>query len=385
MTAAVPIDRLRASSFTIPTEEPESDATLEWDRTTLVLVEVEAGGEHGLGYSYTHTAAAQLIDALLAGIVLGDDALRVRRPWQAMRRAVRNLGQGGLAGSAIAAVDIALWDLKARLLQQPLPVLLDAPRDRVPAYGSGGFTSYSDRQLERQLGAFAAAGLRWVKMKVGRRPQADLQRVACARAAIGDEVGLFVDANGGLQPQQAAALAERFAEHGVGWFEEPVTSDDLAGLRWLRQRVPPGIDIAAGEYGWCTADFERLLAAEAVDVLQADATRCQGITGFLAAGALCAARGRELSAHTAPTVHAHAACAAGPVRHVEYFHDHARIEQLCFDGALAPHAGDLCPDLGRPGLGLELKRPDVEAWQSWQGRDHRRRAAAAAGNGRGRH
>jgi L-alanine-DL-glutamate epimerase-like enolase superfamily enzyme len=236
-------------------------------------------------------------------------------------------------------------------------------RDGVPIYGSGGFTSYSVAQLQAQLGGWVASGVPRVKMKVGRDPAADVERVRAARAAIGPTAELFVDANGAYSRKQALAFAEAFAEYGVRWFEEPVSSDDLEGLRLLRDRAPAGMDIAAGEYGYDLFYFRRMLEAGAVDVLQADATRCAGISGFLRVGALCEARGLPLSAHTAPSVHVHPCCALPTVRHLEYFHDHVRIEQMFFDGAVAPANGALYPDLLRPGLGLELKRSDAEHYR----------------------
>jgi L-alanine-DL-glutamate epimerase-like enolase superfamily enzyme len=272
---------------------------------------------------------------------------------------IRNLGRPGICSMAIAAIDSALWDLKARLLGLPLVTLLGQVRETVVVYGSGGFTSYTDEQLEEQFGAWAEEGIRAVKMKVGREPQLDPHRVRIARAAIGPATELFVDANGAYTRKQALALADVFAEERVCWFEEPVSSDDLEGLRLIRDRAPAGMDIAAGEYGYDIVYFRRMLEAGAVDVLQADATRCAGITGFLQAAALCDAWGLPLSAHTAPTLHAHPMCAVGRARNVEYFHDHVRIERMLFDGALVAHKGELRPDLLRPGLGIEFKRADA--------------------------
>jgi L-alanine-DL-glutamate epimerase-like enolase superfamily enzyme len=355
----VPVERIEVSAYTIPTDFPESDGTLAWDSTTLVLVEAAAGGERGLGFTYAGTSSARLIHDRLAEVVRGRDALAVPGAWAAMVSAVRNLGRPGIASTAIAAVDMALWDLKARLLGLPLVRLLGAVRDSVPVYGSGGFTSYSIDQLREQLGGWVAEGITRVKMKVGREPQADVARVRAARAAIGPEAELFVDANGAYTRKQALAFAEAFAGSGVTWFEEPVSSDDLSGLRLLRDRGPAGMAVAAGEYGYDLFYFRRMLAAGAVDVLQADATRCAGITDFLRVGALCEAEPIPLSAHTAPSLHAHPCCALTPAVHVEYFHDHARIERMLFDGALAPRGGMLQPDLSRPGLGLDFKRADA--------------------------
>ena len=233
-------------------------------------------------------------------------------------------------------------------------------RDSVPIYGSGGFTNYSIAALQKQLEGWVDRGIPRVKMKVGSRPEEDERRVKAARKAIGDDAELFVDANGAYSQKQALAMAERFAECGVSWFEEPVSSDNLEGLRLLRDRAPALMEIAAGEYGYDSIYFRRMLEAGAVDVLQADATRCAGITGFLQAAALCAAHCLPLSTHTAPAVHLHACCALPQLRHMEYFYDHVRIEQMFFEGIAQPVKGELRPDLSRPGNGLQLKLTETK-------------------------
>jgi L-alanine-DL-glutamate epimerase-like enolase superfamily enzyme len=356
----VAVERLDVSAFRIPTDFPESDGTARWDSTTIVVVEAHAGDETGLGYTYGDAAIRGLVHDTLAPVVEGSDALAVTRAWAALGRACRNLGRPGLASMAIAAIDSALWDLKARLLELPLATLLDACRDAVPLYGSGGFTSYPDTRLREQLEAWVELGIPRVKMKVGREPERDLERARAAREAIGGQTELFVDANGALSRKQALWFAERYRDDfGISWFEEPVSSDDLDGLRLIRDRAPAGLEIAAGEYGYTLDYFERMLAAGSVDCLQADVTRCEGITGFLRVAALCEARSLELSAHCGPSIHVHPCCAAGPLRHLEYFHDHVRIERMLFDGVLEPREGSLWPDLSRPGNGLELKRTDA--------------------------
>jgi len=353
------IDRVSVTAATIPTDLPESDGTFAWDKTTIVIVEASAGDASGLGYSYADLSTATLIESLLSEVVRGRDAMDIAGAWNAMVHPTRNLGRPGITSMAISAVDIALWDLKAKLLYLPLVKLLGAARSSIAVYGSGGFTSYSNDQLQTQLAHWTEAGIRMVKMKVGREPGRDAERVRCARSAIGNDAGLFVDANGAYSRKQALSLAYTFLESGISWFEEPVSSDDLDGLRLMRDRGPQGVSIAAGEYGYDAYYFRRMLAAGAVDVLQADATRCGGITGFLQADALCAAHNLPLSAHTAPAVHMHACCAATRAVHLEYFHDHARIERLIFDGVQSPENGDLTPDLSRSGLGLNIRRADL--------------------------
>jgi L-alanine-DL-glutamate epimerase-like enolase superfamily enzyme len=358
-STAVPIERIAVSVYRVPTDAPESDGTYAWDSTTMVLVEAVAGGRTGLGYTYADTATARLVIDKLAGVVQGRDAMGVPGAWSAMVAAIRNLGRPGIASMAISAVDTALWDLKARLLDVPLVTLLGAVRDAAPVYGSGGFTSYTTGRLREQLAGWVAAGIPRVKMKIGRQPGDDVGRVREARDAIGPAAELFVDANGAYSRKQALAMAEAFAGLGVSWFEEPVSSDDLEGLRLLRDRAPAGMEIAAGEYGYDLGYFRRMLEAGAVDVLQADGTRCGGITGYLRAGVLCEASGLPFSAHCAPSLHVHPSCALPAFRHLEYFHDHERIEHLLFEGSPTPVDGVLRPDPGRPGLGLELRRRDA--------------------------
>ncbi len=179
-SAIAPVTALRVAAFRVPTDSPEADGTIAWNSTTLVTVQARAGDRVGLGYTYADTATAGLIDDTLAPTVIGLDAFAIPSAWLAMIRAIRNLGRPGIVSMAVAAVDNALWDLKARLLDLPLVVLLGAARDRVPVYGSGGFTSYSSEQLQTQLAGWVAEGIPRVKMKIGTHPEQDVERVRTA-------------------------------------------------------------------------------------------------------------------------------------------------------------------------------------------------------------
>jgi L-alanine-DL-glutamate epimerase-like enolase superfamily enzyme len=331
----------------------------------MVLVVAHAGGHAGIGYTYGGPSAATVVTGTLAGVVTGMDALSPPASWAAMQRAVRNLGKPGITAEAISAVDIALWDLLARLLEIPLMIAIGSVHEATPIYGSGGFTSYDNDALAAQLAGWVQAGIPRVKMKVGREPDADPQRLQVARRAIGEAAELFVDANGAYTRKDALLWAQRFSEHAVRWFEEPVSSDDLEGLRLLRDRGPGGMDIAAGEYGYHLPYFQQMLDASAVDCLQADVTRALGISGVLRVAALCDARSIELSLHCAPQVSAHVGTAVWHLRHLEYFHDHVRIERIAFDGILEPEPGGvLRPDRSRAGLGLEIKQADLEPYRT---------------------
>lgn len=356
----VVIDRFDVASYNVPTDSPESDGTLEWDHTNIVIVTVHAGGRQGLGYTYADSATVALLNNGLRSVVLGMDPLSPAAAYMAMWQRIRNLGRPGVCSMAISAIDCALWDLKARLLDIPLVTLLGQVRDAAPVYGSGGFTSYTDRQLAKQLGDWAKEDFCAVKMKIGRDPNRDQDRVRIAREAIGPKVRLYVDANGAYTPRQALEHADMLARFDVRWFEEPVSSDNLEGMRFVRDRAPARMEIAAGEYGYRIFDFQRILAAGAVDVLQADITRCGGFTAFLQVAALAQANNLPLSSHTAPALHVHAACAAIPFSEMEYFHDHVRIERMFFDGLPRLSDGKLHPDLSVPGNGLVLRRADAE-------------------------
>lgn len=358
------LQKATVSVYTVPTDAPEADGTFSWGSTTMVLVRLEAGGKRALGYTYADISTAKLAETLLQQVVLGQDVFSHGAILQSMWHAIRNLGGTGVAMMAISAIDNALWDLRARLLDVPLVSLIGRARDCIPVYGSGGFTSYSDDQLTKQFSDWAEQGFTMMKMKVGSDPARDPHRVSTARHAVGDGPRLFVDANGAYTVAHAIRLAKVFGEEAaVGWFEEPVSSDNLIGLNQIRPRVPAGMDVAAGEYGYTAWYFRQMLDAQAVTVLQADATRCGGISGFLDVAALCWAHNVPLSSHCGPSMHLHVCCAVPRAIHMEFFHDHAHIERMFFDGFCEPEEGNMSPDLTRPGVGLELKEKDAAAYR----------------------
>jgi L-alanine-DL-glutamate epimerase-like enolase superfamily enzyme len=354
-------------TYAVPTDQPEADGTLSWGSTTVVVVEVVAGHTHGLGWTYASEACRSVIDGELTGAIVGDDVMCIARSHENMVRACRNLGRPGVVSCAISAVDIALWDCKAKTLGCALSDLFGACREAAPIYGSGGFTTYDDAtaaaHLERWTGELQIPR---VKIKVGESwgtmEGRDLRRAVQARRVIGDQVELYVDANGAYRHKQAVRLGQAYIDSGgVSWFEEPVSSDDLAGLRLVREELP--LDVAAGEYGYDEIYFDRMLGAQSVDCLQIDVTRCGGYTSWLRVAAMAAAKGVDVSAHCAPNLHAHVAVGVPNLRHIEYFWDHERIEQMLFDGSLAPAGGSLTPDRDRPGHGLSLREHEAELFR----------------------
>lgn len=355
--------RLTAAAYRVPTDAPEGDGTLGWDSTTLVLVRAEADAHAGVGWTYGPAAVVPVVTDLLAPVVADLDPDDVPTIWSTMQRQLRNAGRPGVAGLALSAVDCAVWDLKARRHGLPLARLLGTARRQVPVYGSGGFTTYdADRQHRQLAGWVHDEGIPRVKIKIGEsggsEVSRDLARMTAARRSIGD-AELYVDANGGYQRKQAVRVMRSAADLDVRWYEEPVSSDDLPGLGLVRDRVLP--DVAAGEYGYDLAYFHRM--APYVDCLQIDVTRCGGISEFLRAAAVAAAAGLEVSAHCAPHQHLPVAAAVPNLRHVEWFHDHVRIESMLFDGAVGATGGVAPVNLDAPGTGLELRTTLAEPYR----------------------
>lgn len=359
LSSPPPIAEGEVSAYRVPTEAPEADGTLEWNATTLVLVELKAGGVLGTGYTYADSATAHLIHDKLIPLISGADPTRIAELSSQMLASLRNLSQTGISAMAVSAVDNALWDLKAKLLHSSVANLLGAARPSIPVYASGGFTSSSIEQLRILAKQWREQRYAMVKIKIGRHPEHDLMRVRAMRDALGEDIQLFVDANGAYTRKQALYLAEAFATDGVTWFEEPVRSTDLDGLHLLRMRGPAGMNISAGEYGYDAVYFRRMLESQAVDILQADATRCRGISGFMQADALGHAFDVPLSSHCAPALHVAACCASRAACHLEYFHDHVLIEQMLFDGVPKVEAGVIAPRWDAPGFGLEFKTADA--------------------------
>ena len=359
----IKINNLQVKCFQMPASSEESDGTLIWEKTVLVWVEITAGSETGRGYTFADISTAKFIHVHLSKLLINENAFDIEGIWNKLIGETRNLGRPGVTSMAISATDAALWDLKARLLKLPLVKLLGQVYEKIPVYGSGGFTSYDRKQFENQFTGWLNKGIGMFKMKIGRNKRDDIKRICHARQLIGDEKQLFVDANGSYFPREAAGMADEISQFNISWFEEPVTSDNLPGLHFVKEHTPGAMNITAGEYGYDLTYFNRMLQAEAVDVLQADATRCTGITGFIKVGILCEAYHIPLSAHTSPALHLHPCCALKNVVHIEYFHDHERIENMLFDNPPQPLNGFLVPDLQKPGTGLELKEKDIEKYK----------------------
>lgn len=360
------VDGVSTAAYRVPTPVPEADGTLAWDGTTIVVVRVSAGDVTGLGWTYADVSCVDLIDGVLAKQVLDRPAADVPACWRAMQHRVRNLGRPGLVSCAMSAVDTALWDLAARVAGLPLARVLGRVHEQVELYASGGFTTLDDAELTEQLEDWVhRRRIPRVKIKIGeswgRAVERDLARVRRTRTVVGDRTELYVDANGAYSVGQACRVARELADSKVTWFEEPVSSDDLDGLR--RVRSESAADVTAGEYGYDLPYFATMIEAEAVDCLQIDVTRCGGYTEWARVAAVAAAHNIEVSAHCAPNLSAHAAAATQNFRHLEWFADHDRIESAFFDGALDPAGGRVQPEMSVLGHGMRLRHDEADRYR----------------------
>lgn len=357
------IDDVKVHFFKIPTVSPsECDGTLCWDSTGLLVVEVQTQDFLGVGYTYTDEAAKALVKTRFAPLLKSNDPSHIQKAMQVLFVEARNIGHQGIVAAALSALDIALWDLKAKLLQIPLSDLLGRHSEKILGYWSGGFTSYSTQDFEKEWSTAKDLGFECYKMKVGSHPMQDEDRVKIARSLLAPTDKLFVDANGAYSTRQAIALAEQFYKQNVSWFEEPVASDNKEGLKFVRAHLPGEMELAAGEYGWDKFHFASLIQNQCVDVLQIDVTRCGGISNFLKISALAETFHIPISCHTAPYLHIDVACAVPNMRHIEVFKDHKIIEESYFDKASQFDNGYFTPNKTLPGHGLKLRWSEIKAF-----------------------
>ncbi|MFN8542440.1 MAG: mandelate racemase/muconate lactonizing enzyme family protein [Thermomicrobiales bacterium] len=352
------ITGITTTALHIPEIATAQDATMFRPASgqTIVFVEIATDtGLVGLGMSEA-LGVRQVIATTLTPLLLGRDPLEHERLWEEMFWAVRSYGRKGLALCALSALDIALWDLKGKFFDAPLYKLLGPYTDTVPVYGSGGWTHLSEADLIREQAAFVEAGTPRVKMKVakdfGRAGDEDVRRVAAVRKALGDDVTIYLDANGGYHAKQATVLARRFEQYNIAWYEEPVHADDIAGLAEVRRDSP--IPVATGEHEYTKFGFKELLTQGAVDIVQPDVARVGGITEWLKIAHLAHAFNLPVAPHAVSLVHLHLACCTPNLAVVEILGVQQQADRTWFTEIPEPVGGMWSPFPDRPGLGLAL-------------------------------
>ncbi|GAA3704455.1 mandelate racemase/muconate lactonizing enzyme family protein [Zhihengliuella alba] len=360
------IRHVRLSTATLPLATPISDAKVFTGRqrpmTEVVFLFAEirtAEGHEGIGFSYSKRAGgpAQYAHAKEVGeLLLGEDPSDIGRINTKLLWAGASVGRSGVATQALAAIDVALWDLKAKRAGLPLAKLLGAHRDSVRTYNtSGGFLQASIEEIKDRATRSLSDGIGGIKIKVGLPDSAeDLRRVTAIREHLGDDVPLMVDANQQWDRATALRMGRRLEEFGLVWIEEPLDAYDAEGHAALAAALDT--PIATGEMLASVAEHERLIATRACDVIQPDAPRVGGITQFLKLATLADHAGLDLAPHFAMEIHLHLAAAYPREPWVEHFD---WLDPL-FNERLETRDGRMVvPD--RPGLGVTLS-DQARAW-----------------------
>ena len=264
-----------------PDPRPLQDSTVPklWHGgATDIFVHIHTDeGVEGLGVSQPRPpyAIREIIDRELKPLLIGQDPFDIEKIWNDMFWGMRNYFRKGVAVQAAAAIDVGLWDLKAKALGLPLYRLLGARYESVPVYGSGGWTNMTIDELVEESTGFVARGIRRYKMKVGmnfgQAEREDLERVAAVRDAVGDDVEIYVDANMGYNVKQAIRMSHKFEEYDVRWFEEPVLADNIDGLAEIARSTE--IPVATGENEYTRHGFKELIARGGADIVQPDVGR----------------------------------------------------------------------------------------------------------------
>ncbi len=318
----------------------------------------------GLGIGQASPGVRDVVEKGLKGLLLDEDPFNIEKLWDEMFRAVRGYGRKGVALCALSAIDIGLWDLKAKALQLPLYRLLGEYSNEVPIYGSGGWTHYSSDELVDEMTGYVEQGVKRLKMKVGkesgRSEREDIDRVAAVRKAVGDDVALYVDANNGYYAKQAIYMAAEFEQSQVGWFEEPVTADDIAGLAEVKRAST--IPIASGEHEFSKYGFKELLSQGAVDIVQADVGRVGGVTEWLKVAHMAQAFNVPMTTHGFEQVSLHLGCAITNLKAIEELKIERDADEVWYTELPEQRDGMSAPFRDRPGLGLELDPYAVERW-----------------------
>ena len=320
----------------------------------------DADGAEGVGYTFTCGRNGVAIDALLKrdfpALMQGEDADRIEHLWTWLWWAMHYGGRGGPTVLALSAIDIALWDLKAKRLGQPLWKLLGGNDPRVPCYAGGIDLDYPLDKLLQQTRDNLARGFRAIKMKVGRkRLGEDVERVKAMREFLGEGFPLMVDANMKWTADEAIRAARAFAPYDLGWLEEPLIPDDVAGhVRVVREG---GLPVATGENFRTLWEFKQMIASGGVTFPEPDVTNCGGITPFIKVAHLAEAFNLPVTSHGAHDITVHL---LGAVPNRSYLEAHGfGLDRYIAEPLRIEDGFALCPD--RPGHGIEFDWAGLEA------------------------
>ena len=322
-------------------------------------------GFEGFGLGQANPGVREVIENDLKDLLINQDPFNIEKLWDDMFWRVRGYGRKGVAFCALSAVDIGLWDLKAKALGLPLYRLLGPYRDSVPIYGSGGWTNFTVDELIAETTEWVEQGINRVKIKVGKdfgqSEREDIQRVAAVRRSLGDDVAIYIDANNGYYPKQAIYMAKEFEQLQVGWFEEPVLADDIEGLARIAHAT--SIPVATGEHEYTKFGFRELIARGGADIVQPDVGRVGGVTEWMKVAHMAHGFNLPVAPHGVQLVHLHLCCATPNLKVVEYLKTAHESDLIWYTEFPEHKNGMWAPYPDRPGLGLELSAEAVEKYR----------------------
>lgn len=315
-------------------------------------------GITGIGPARSGALDKALIEELLKPYVVGEDPLNSERIWEKMYWASLQYGRRGAAISAISTIDIAIWDLKGKILNQPVHKLLGGHRDTVPSYGSGINLNYTREELVEEMTAYVESGFKMVKMKIGRRdPDDDLERVKLVREAIGPDVDLALDVNNGWSVKTAIRMAGKLEKYDIYWLEEPILADEIDNLSRLADET--SIPIAVGENHYTKWEFKELMERGAMEIVQADIGKCGGVTEFIKIAAMADAYGLPVCPHHTEYVDAPLVAAIPNGLFHEYIREWFGPMGQLFVDPIKPENGEISPS-NKPGFGIELNEESIK-------------------------
>ena len=361
------ITDVKTTLLSLPHLSAIQDATIRHvarGRSACFVHIITDSGLEGLSPSGGGRAGQTLIEGTFKELLVGQDPLNIEKIWDDLFWCVRGVGRKGLAFCALSAVDVALWDLKAKHFNVPLYQLLGPYTDSVPVYGSGGWTNFNTEELVAEQTGYVERGFKAVKMKVGKdfgmSEREDIQRLAAVREAVGDDIEIYIDANNGYYAKQAIYMGKAFEEYRVGWFEEPVLADDIDGLAAIAKAID--IPVATGEHEYTKFGFKELIARGGADIVQPDVGRVGGITEWMKVAHLAHAFNLPVAPHAYQLIHLHLACATPNLKVVEYLGIAEESDKTVYKEWSPPKDGMWSPDPNKLGLGLELDPEAVEKY-----------------------
>ncbi len=346
-----------------------SDSTRKVETIGYVVVDITTDdGLHGVGVTYHEVggeAICEFIQSSIGPKLIGWSPLETEALYEEIFAYMRGVGRKGLSFCAYSALDIALWDLKGRMMNLPLYKLLGGNRTQITCYASGGWTSYSTQQLVDEVKAMVAAGYKYVKIKIGvdggRNPNEDARRILAVSEAVGPDIGIMIDANNAFTSAVALRLAYQLRDCNIIFFEEPVFADDTPGLTRFRQAgiLPCG----SGEHEYTRFGARDLVVNNCVDYIQCDITRCGGFTEGRKVAAIAQAFNTSWAPHGFDVIHMHMLSPYPNGVFLESLFMFNELIENTFTNAPVPEKGVMTiPD--RPGLGLELNYKNLTPYGS---------------------